>query len=290
MRSKSNDFFSTLLVLIPLVAVPMLAIFGIPEIAPVKKSALNENELFENEDSTRSPFEEISFDASSHEIDLGHESSLADRSGKADSGMRNPFGEAASTQNGHKQGEEWLPPAGALEGWQLDSAPAQREPDQKMTGLTSPDLEQRQPQGGNPIRQASFENQPDATSSQNPFNQGGVQQLNTVTNPFDQNTPTPSQAEVPQRKVIDQQFRQRAETMLRRDSATWSAAVQKLNELGIRDYSLKPGIRPDEFLFSCTYSPPHNPRVSYRFEAEALDPLKAVIKVLQQVDEWNQSH
>jgi len=77
--------------------------------------------------------------------------------------------------------------------------------------------------------------------------------------------------------------------MLRRDPATWSAAVQKLNELGIRDYRLEPGSRPDEFLFSCSYSPPHNPRVSRRFEAEALDPLKAVIKVLQQVDEWNQS-
>ncbi|WP_417382052.1 hypothetical protein [Gimesia sp.] len=289
MRSKSNDFLSTLLVLIPLVAVPMLAIFGIPEIAPVKKSALNENELFENEDSNRSPFEEISFDASSHEIDLGNESALTDRSGTPDSGMRNPFGETASTQNGHRHGEEWLPPAGALEGWELDSAPAQREPDQKMRGLASSGLEDRQPQGGNPIQQASFENQPGAVDTQNPFNQGGVQHLDTVTNPFNQNSATPSQTEGTQREVIDEQFRQRAETMLRRDSATWSAAVQKLNELGIRDYRLEPGGRPDEFLFSCSYSPPHNPRVSRRFEAEALDPLKAVIKVLQQVDEWNQS-
>ncbi|MCA9006587.1 MAG: hypothetical protein KDA70_15045 [Planctomycetaceae bacterium] len=289
MRSKSNDFFSTLLVLIPLVAVPMLAIFGIPEIAPVKKSALNENDLFENEDSTRSPFEEISFDGSSHEIDLGNETALTDRSGQPGSGMRNPFGEAATAQNGQRNNEEWLPPAGALDGWELESPPAQREPDQKMAGLTPPDLEERQPLGGNPIQQASFDSQPAAGNSQNPFNQGGVQQIDTETNPFAQNTQIPTQAETAQREVIDQQFRQRAETMLRRDPVTWSAAVQKLNELGIRDYRLEPGARPNEFLFSCSYSPPHNPRVSRRFEAEALDPLMAVIKVLQQVDEWNQS-
>ena len=289
MRSKSNDFLSTLLVLIPLVAVPMLAIFGIPEIAPVKKSALNENDLFENEDASRSPFEEISFDGSSHEIDLGNETALADRSGQAGSNMRNSLGEAAATQKGQRHGEEWLPPAGALEGWELEPAPVQREPEQKMTEMASSELELRQPQGGSAIQQASFDNQTGAAGSQNSFNQGRVQQIDTEINPFAQNAQIPSQEETVQQEVIDQQFRQRAETMLRRDPVTWSAAVQKLNELGIRDYRLEPGARPDEFLFSCSYSPPHNPRVSRRFEAEALDPLKAVIKVLQQVDEWNQS-
>ena len=289
MRSKSNDFFSTLLVLIPLVAVPMLAIFGIPEIAPVKKSALNENDLFENEGSPRSPFEEISFDSSSHEIDLGSEAALADRSAQAGAGMRNPFGETASPQKGQLQGEEWLPPAGALEGWELEPAPAQRRPDHKMRELASSEPQEIQPPGGNPIQQASFDNQFGAASDQGSFNQAGVQPIDTEANPFNQNTQPPSQADVAPAEAIEQQFRQRAETMLRRDPATWSAAVQKLNELGIRDYRLEPGSRPDEFLFSCSYSPPHNPRVSRRFEAEALDPLKAVIKVLQQVDEWNQS-
>lgn len=298
MRSKTNDFFSTILVLIPLVAVPMLAIFGIPEIAPVKKSALNEKDLFNQEDSTQSPFEEISFDSSSHEIDLGGEGSLNGASGNGQS-AQNPFGNTASqSPRRSRRDDEWLPPAGALDGWELEPSAQKREPGQEMAGLNPPAEfpGEAQMQGNrepNPIQQAGFDGQSEfAPGVENALGQELQQfesQANTA-NPFD----TPQQpsaiqqaaAQEPVREV-DPQFRQRAELMLRRDPATWSAAVQKLNELGIRDYRLEPGVRPDEFLFSCSYSPPQNPRISRRFEAEALDPLKAVIKVLQQVDEWN---
>jgi len=286
MRSKSNDFFSTILMLIPLVAVPMLAIFGIPEIAPVKKSSLNENDLFSNEGSSKSQFEEIAFDSSSHEIDLRGEANFAGRS-RSDqnrAGQKSPFEKMAAAPQGSPNREQWLPPAGAMEGWELDTAPSKIEADQKMIELTSSDQLPKQARGNNPIQQASFEGAqagPDATAS---FDQG-IQQAGNESNPFEQSAPA-DQAAV---KEVDEQFRVRAETMLRRDPATWSAAVQKLNELGIREYRLEPGVRPNEFLFSCSYSPPHNPRISRRFEAEALDPLKAVIRVLQQVDEWNQN-
>ena len=284
MRSKSNDFFSTLLVLIPLVAVPMLAIFGIPEIAPIKKSSFNENDHFDGEGSSQ--FEEISFDASSHEIDLGGEGHFGEPSHGEQhrSDQRSPFAKTTSSRNDTINGEEWLPPADAMEGWELDRAPSRLEPDQRMAELSST---KQQPDRGfekNRIEQAGFE------EGQFSPNTGGsigqeIQQIEGETNPFEK-TNSVRQAAV---KEVDPQFRLRAETMLRRDPATWSAAVQKLNELGIREYRLEPGVRPNEFLFSCSYSPPHNPRISRRFEAEALDPLKAVIKVLQQVDKWNQT-
>ncbi|WP_339733738.1 hypothetical protein [uncultured Gimesia sp.] len=286
MRSKSNDFFSTLLVLIPLVAVPMLAIFGIPEIAPVKKSSLSENDLFSGEESSHSQFEDISFDASSHEIALGGEENL----GKPARGDRNrsdqgsSFAKTPSSRNSSINGEEWLPPADAMDGWELDSIPSQLGPDQKMSGLSSSEQSFEGGFENNTIQQAEFDGGQFSPNNGDSFGQE-IQQIGNETNPFEKTAPV-RQAAV---KEVDPQFRLRAETMLRRDPATWSAAVQKLNELGIRDYRLGPGVRPNEFLFSCTYSLPQSPRISRRFEAVALDPLKAVIKVLQQVDEWNQT-
>jgi hypothetical protein len=67
----------------------------------------------------------------------------------------------------------------------------------------------------------------------------------------------------------------------------WKAAVARLNALGIRDYQLQPGERDGEFHFSCRFVSRSNPRVMRRFEAEAREPLEAVEQVLAQVDEWN---
>lgn len=67
---------------------------------------------------------------------------------------------------------------------------------------------------------------------------------------------------------------------------TWQQAVKRLNELEIRNFRLEPGLKPDQFMFVCSYTPPDNPRVSYRFEAEADEPLRAVAKVLEQIETW----
>jgi len=67
---------------------------------------------------------------------------------------------------------------------------------------------------------------------------------------------------------------------------TWRAAVQRLNQLEIRNFRLEPGRSADQFIFICSYTPRDNPRVSYRFEAEADEPLRAVEKVLAQIDSW----
>ncbi|MEO1994993.1 MAG: hypothetical protein ABGZ17_06925, partial [Planctomycetaceae bacterium] len=67
---------------------------------------------------------------------------------------------------------------------------------------------------------------------------------------------------------------------------TWQSAVTALNELGIQHYHLEPGSRSSDFLFTCSYTPPDNPRVTHRFEAESGQPLEAVHKVIQQVRQW----
>jgi len=277
--------------LIPLVAVPMLAIFGIPEIAPVKKSSINENDLFNQEGSSQSQFEEISFDSSPHELDLGGETSLSgqSRSNQSHVDRGRPSGKIASSQKDALNREEWLPPAGALEGWELEESPSKLKLEQKRDELKFSNSLPKSALDNDSIQQAGFEGEEPSSNTMAPFSQD-IRQIKNEGNQFKPSTPAPSaplqQAAV---KEVDSQFRLRVESMLRRDPATWSAAVQKLNDLGIRDYRLAPGVRPQEFLFSCTYPQPHNPRISRRFEAESPDPLKAVIQVLQQVDEWSRN-
>lgn len=75
-------------------------------------------------------------------------------------------------------------------------------------------------------------------------------------------------------------------TTLKPEPLTWQSAVGRLNGLGIRRYCLQPGNRKRAFHFSCFFTPPANPRVTHRFEAEANEPLRAVGKVLEQIDDW----
>lgn len=71
-----------------------------------------------------------------------------------------------------------------------------------------------------------------------------------------------------------------------KESRGWRDAVARLNSLGIRDFQLQPGERRGEFHFSCRFASVNNPRVVHRFEAEAAEPLDAVAKVLRQIDDW----
>jgi|GEM_PF-1536481 hypothetical protein len=68
---------------------------------------------------------------------------------------------------------------------------------------------------------------------------------------------------------------------------TWKAAVDRLTELDIRNFRIEPGRDADQFVFIC-YSPVDAQGVSIRFEAEADEPLKALEKVLEQIVERRQ--
>jgi len=67
---------------------------------------------------------------------------------------------------------------------------------------------------------------------------------------------------------------------------TWKSAVERLNHLEIRNFRLEPGQQVGQFVFICSYTPQHSPRLSYRFEAQADEPLRAVEKVLDQIETW----
>ncbi len=70
---------------------------------------------------------------------------------------------------------------------------------------------------------------------------------------------------------------------------TWRQASMKLADLGITNFHLERGATEGTFLFVCLYAPGDAPQVTHRFEAESDDPLLAVNRVLQQVDGWMQN-
>lgn len=72
------------------------------------------------------------------------------------------------------------------------------------------------------------------------------------------------------------------------ETLTWQQAVDRLNQLGIRTFRLTPDAGPNGYRFACLVTSVDDPRISRRFEAESIDPLIAVGDVLAQVEDWNQ--
>lgn len=68
---------------------------------------------------------------------------------------------------------------------------------------------------------------------------------------------------------------------------TWRQAVARLNELGVQKFQLSQTAEPFVFQFVCDLSRPDNPRVTHRFDAKAGEPLKAVENVIEQVELWS---
>ena len=68
---------------------------------------------------------------------------------------------------------------------------------------------------------------------------------------------------------------------------TWQQAVDRLNQLGIRTFRLTPNTGQNGYRFVCLVTSVDDPRISRRFEAESIDPLIAVGDVLAQVENWN---
>ena len=73
-----------------------------------------------------------------------------------------------------------------------------------------------------------------------------------------------------------------------RQRLTWRQAAQLLGRMGIRKYELKGGEAVGEFAFSCSVTSIDDRRISRQFQAASTEPLVAVEKVLVQVDNWMQ--
>jgi hypothetical protein len=243
MRSSIHGTFATLLLLIPVGAIPALAIFGIPQFAPVVASPLREGPEGDRErrvgESARAPADDLFQDDIEFPAQDEAASPVPGRLGDSvpvpnRNVARNPSSRDRNV--GDKSAE--LP--GRLPSWAEDS-------------------EVDEPRDSHPRR--------DDNESVNPKAPQGYQRQRDV--PLERAIPSPREDTV-------------------RDSLTWEGVRRRLNDLEIRNFRLEPSRQANQFVFICSYTPTDSPRVSYRFEAESEEPLKAVEKVLAQIDEWQQ--
>lgn len=271
MRTK-NGFFATFAMLVPMTAVPLMAIFGIPQFAPVSASPpINqEHERFLRHLETRVGQSDAHV---ARHVDVGTEAAAIDffRS-ERNSNQRNSveFGTVSSSQFDVRD------PSTLNRGSRI---PRQSRSLESSVDLFYDDREL-------PARRETADT---ASTSENP-------QIGDSTPSFDR-TDNSFSGEIAERpSTVDERYtrertvprrRMRSSTTSASNTLTWQGAVEQLNALGIRTYRLTPGDASGVFQFMCLVTSADDPRISRRFEAAASHPLGAVERVLAQVQNWN---
>lgn len=259
---RLHGTFATLLLMVPVLSIPALAIFGIPQFAPVVASPLEEDEDLPDRErrvgqSARSSddFFDDSENGSSSESESFEINDEPPRGRFGDSvaiPRRRQNVRPGSSQRWHSENELEDPRSSS----QFDSTPNSKRPNQK-SGFDEFD--------------SRFESQPPASSDR--FQ---VASNPSTNRPREQKNDPPPDVRPEARPAVNGQ------------SLTWQDALRQLNDMQIRNFRLQPGLGGNQFVFICSFTPPDSPNVSYRFEAEDVDPLKAVQKVLDQLSEWQQ--
>jgi hypothetical protein len=243
MRSTAQSSFAAMLLLIPILAVPMLAIFGVPDFAPVVESPLG----------------------------------TAEAKGRLPAENAPPFVQPVAAQ-----AAEFAPPPGSPGAVAAgpESFPGEQQQSSRLQAIRRGGLP-HQPTESAPIVPVSAA----TPSADSPFR--AAEEAEPV--PFAAQPGVIPPSQLPPRVMPPANTQSGFTTPAVASSTaplTWRGAVQRLNQLEIRNFRLEPGRTSDQFVFICSYTPRDNPRVSYRFEAEADEPLKAVERVLLQIDNW----
>jgi len=289
MRSGIHGTFATLLLMVPVLSIPALAIFGIPQFAPVVASPLDENPKQDRErrvGQSARPTGDAFMDDLEDAPAFGSEP--AERFADAGSGQigdsvpltrpslgaadRRPSRESRSprSQPGSSSGHQGV--IQAVPSWQSETS--MRQDDRGDFGNGGAERLSDRPSID--LRDTRFDQKVAAVTD---FPQARIQRISD-------SGPMQGARDYPRAQPGDQPAVRPA--IAETEALTWQGAVRRLNELEIRNFRLQPGHGDNQFVFICSYTPTNSPRVSYRFEAEAEEPLKAVEKVLEQIAEWQQ--
>jgi hypothetical protein len=278
MRSPLAGFVCTLLIFVPLVAVPCLAIFGVPRTA---------------QSSAVSPTEDLKFAAD-------HDSQNTPQNGDLLAPVK------FSDSNANNQGS--TNSANSAQRERDPFAEFNRSPDDADVQSASTKSAARSKQLSDRSRSAQAE--PGPVDEGNAIPQKSLVALGTANRrPKPDDVVAERNGEDPSVDIAAERTRSKGRAMTtgghqalddvpapvsrtghRPEALNWRSAVAWLNKLGIHDFQLQPGESEGEFHFSCRFVSPINPRVMMRFEAEAADPLEAVGKVLRQVDDWKRQN
>lgn len=260
MHSSSSGPLTTLLMLVPLIAVPALAIFGVPNVDGLNGSTENSTHQPASDDDLDAPTAKPSRPLVDEDADLGEgfiptgETDANDPFLHGSAGRRRPDRTADASEGDELRGldrpRNRNPRSSA-------NTPTET-PRKEMSEAPSPrgsdrDLSEEIPFGDPPERS-------ETAAVTRPRGSRATQPRGTAMKEFDE-----------------------ARTAAPRD---WQAATARLKQFGIRDFHLTNGEADHHFLFTCRYVMPDNPRVVRRFEAEASEPLAAVEDVLTQVETW----
>lgn len=285
---KSNSL-ATILLMIPVLTVPALAIFGIPQFTPVVASPLDEGIGQDREkgigNSARLSHDELFDDVEGISPELG-----------ARSERTSPVRHRVSSSSPQRSSRLQPPEARATPSWgdDLERVADGPNPTRLASSAESGDIttSERVPKPAmNAERLARYERSPRQSGKKSDPDRSAT--LDDSSHRITQIAYSEEFSDHENRADAVSGERQRTprRAKLREPAAeelTWTAAVERLNELEIRSFRLEPGPRLGLFVFICSYTAPDAPSVSYRFEAEADQPLKAVQKVLEQIVEWRQ--
>lgn len=248
MQRRRQGFATTFLMLIPMLGVPAMAIFGIPQFAPLISSMTShadETEL--------SGFQEGR---------LGNSATGSLRTMDVPAvepvDLFRPYADEPSSANGDRAPDavKWNDP--------IRSAAAR--PDNRSARATDVDHREASVRASRRVHQQvydiftdDFRSQPAAAAP----------------------TTAPAAGRNMMASVSDSSV-----TGLKSEPLNWRTAVDRLKACGSTSYRLTAGARDGEYRFVCLVASPDDERITRRFEAESSDPLDAVEVVLSQIEQW----
>jgi hypothetical protein len=284
MYGSAGGPLGALLMIVPLAAIPVFAIVGVPQFAPVAASPSDDDEISDLGDpqssSSPSATEGPARGRSAEDLFAplpATSSPPAPReprraAGKQDAG---PPALPGRPQNATRT----LPPSEALDQWEIRPA--------------SPDAFDRPGERASPPKAGASPEAVGDTSEVLEIPTADPAEGRVSAAGFSGDLLTPERTSRPRKQPENRRAESIENAMGPPDSLAehmseqsgWKAAARRLKELGIRKYRLESQIEEQTFAFICTFSSRDNPRVVRRFEAVADNPLEAVQKVLEQIDE-----
>jgi|GEM_PF-1945479 hypothetical protein len=248
MSGRQGQSLTSWLMMVPLLVVPLVAVFGVPKLDLLyMANAEGEEPDIELEQSQEVPFDESMPPMPAEQMNLGSTNSsnapIANEQ-PSNEGWANPFDHPQGLSNSAGSDRANNPNRANNAGNYVDPFTA----DQRLVA-------------DNGVRTG---NQGDPFAAQN----AGYTRPSKDSN--ERVFPTSSET-APQPAPISR----------------WREAVTRLNQLGVQKYQLSQTEEPFVFLFACDLTHPDNPRITHRFQAEAGEPLQAVTKVIQQVETWS---
>lgn len=295
---RIQSLFKTLLMLIPMTAVPMMAIFGIPQFFPVSASP-----------SARTS--EISDSGQILERRVGQSDALLIRDistskpasidlfqpyDASDQRLRTQSGDVvanASSSELERRRLSWRDPLGG-------SKSTMTEVSLRTTSNASPSGS-RLRNSGPSIAISQSPSDVDASPRNTPSFSGlaAVPPQSVSARTTNPRTAAASSEEARSDAGMSRRYSRltsggqenqtesRSALSAQTETLTWQQAVDRLNELGIRTFRLTPDSSQNGYRFVCLVTSIDDPRISRRFEAESIAPLVAVADVLEQVENWN---